>query len=317
MICPECGFTSQEYAFFCLNCGYSINPATQGTDRGTPRKVNSKWVAAPSEPVPDAIYDEGTAFFHAENYPAALARFTKVLDINPSLDKAWNAKGVTYAKLGRYGDALRCYEKALQFSPDNPKYLANREKSILKGSGDTFKEVRPRYAINVKSLELPGMTKPDLLPHQAPVPVPYRANRVILLLFVVFWAVFLLSAGVFKEKWIGINVIFIGIALTGAVVTERDARAIGAGKNPEGVGFARWRPDSWRWFLFVIFPLSSGVYLAKRKNIFYSNRECRHLPLLARTTGQTVVQGLGLFSLLAIAVMVLATLVMAITGFYH
>ena len=41
--------------------------------------------------------------------------------------EVWNNKGLAYAALGRYQDALQCFNKALGLQPDFPEALKNKE----------------------------------------------------------------------------------------------------------------------------------------------------------------------------------------------
>ena len=45
-----------------------------------------------------------------------LASFNKCLEIDPSNIAAWNNKGATLVEMGRYNDALACYDEAIKQS---------------------------------------------------------------------------------------------------------------------------------------------------------------------------------------------------------
>jgi hypothetical protein len=243
--------------------------------------------------------------------------FSKALEADPSLDRAWNAKGASYARLGRYGEALKCYEKALILKPGDRKYLENRQKSLLKQSADPFRQVPVKYIVNSRTPDPPSGASPSPVPGGPVRSGPYRANIPLTALCLAFWAVLFLSyflvTGV--EAWS--SLVLLGIVTAGALLAYRDARWLGSGKNPAAAGLERWRPGSWGWFLFILFPVSSLVYLIKRKRIFMTNRESRDLPYLPKTPGQVVVRGLGVLFMLASGTMVIVSFIPVISGLFR
>jgi tetratricopeptide (TPR) repeat protein len=44
-----------------------------------------------------------------------------VLKIDPNFKDAWNDKGLCLINLGRYEEAIACYDKALKIDPDDKK----------------------------------------------------------------------------------------------------------------------------------------------------------------------------------------------------
>ena len=265
---------------------------------------------------PGQIYDHGTFFFNNGNYTTALVMFSKVLEADPSFDKAWNAKGVTYSKMGRYSEALRCYDKALMIRPGDRKYLDNREKGLLKQRADRFYQVPVKYTINTRASDPGPATPPTQVPGGSVLNRPYRANVPITALCLAFWTVMFLSHTLVTDGQGWSPLVLLGIATTGALLAYRDARRLGSGKNPAAAGLERWRPESWGWFLFILFPVSSLVYLARRKTIFITNRKSRDLPCLPMTPGQVLVRGLGVLVMLACGIMVIISFIPAITGLF-
>ncbi len=312
MLCPTCGYPCQDHAFFCLNCGSPLTP--DSSVPGGPvlsRKVPGPGVIPVTDP--GKIYDQGTVYFNNGNYATALVLFSKALEADPSLDRAWNAKGASYARLGRYGEALKCYEKALMLKPGDRKYLDNRQKSILKQSADPFRQVPVKYIVNSQTPDPTSVTSSSV--PGGPVSYgPYRANIPIMALCLAFWAVPFLSYFLVTGVQAWSSLVLLGIATAGALLAYRDARFLGSGKNPSAAGLERWRPGSWGWFLFILFPVSSLVYLLKRKRIFMTNRESRDLPYLPKTPGQVVVRGLGVLVMLASGTMVIVSFIPVISG---
>jgi len=60
----------------------------------------------------------GRAYFMQNNRDKAVECFKKSLEFYPNYAPAIYNLGVTYEKMGRFKDALQCYEKYLQINPD-------------------------------------------------------------------------------------------------------------------------------------------------------------------------------------------------------
>jgi tetratricopeptide (TPR) repeat protein len=58
-------------------------------------------------------------------YARAVARF-------PAAAQAWNGRGVVLGRLDRDAEAVRCFDRALELSPDGPMVLSNRAISLLR-----------------------------------------------------------------------------------------------------------------------------------------------------------------------------------------
>jgi len=62
----------------------------------------------------------------------ALKIFNQILQINPENSVALCNKGVIFSKLGKYEQALRCYDLALNFDRTFEKAKINRAKLLTK-----------------------------------------------------------------------------------------------------------------------------------------------------------------------------------------
>ncbi len=62
-------------------------------------------------------HNRGTSFSKLGRYEEALRCYNHALAINPRDAYAWNNKGVSLSKLGRYEESLRCYNQALEINP--------------------------------------------------------------------------------------------------------------------------------------------------------------------------------------------------------
>ena len=58
--------------------------------------------------------------------------YTKVLEIDPENFDAWFNKGLALVDLGRYSEAIECFDKALEIEPGNTAVQMSREIAICK-----------------------------------------------------------------------------------------------------------------------------------------------------------------------------------------
>ncbi len=70
----------------------------------------------PSEDLP--WYGKGASLILLGRYDEALRAIDKALDLNPRNEVAWLNKGNALTKMGRLLDALRCFNAAIQVNPD-------------------------------------------------------------------------------------------------------------------------------------------------------------------------------------------------------
>ena len=61
----------------------------------------------------NALYDEGKMLLCMGKYEEALQCYDRLLEISPSSKKALGYKGLALFKLKRHAEASQCYEKAL------------------------------------------------------------------------------------------------------------------------------------------------------------------------------------------------------------
>ena len=59
----------------------------------------------------------GKKLHDAENYNEALSFFDQALLQDPTYPDLWNYKGIALRSLGRYAEALQCYNKSLEIEP--------------------------------------------------------------------------------------------------------------------------------------------------------------------------------------------------------
>ena len=68
-------------------------------------------------------------------WPAAATKFEKAVELDATYAAGWNNLGIAYEQLGRFDDARRAYDKALEIEPHN-QYILNNY--------DLFREIYDR-----------------------------------------------------------------------------------------------------------------------------------------------------------------------------
>jgi tetratricopeptide (TPR) repeat protein len=61
----------------------------------------------------NALYDEGKLLLCMGRYEEALQCYDRILELSPSSKRAEGYKGMALFKLKRHAEASRCYERAL------------------------------------------------------------------------------------------------------------------------------------------------------------------------------------------------------------
>ena len=63
------------------------------------------------------LIKSGKIHLDEENYNDALSFFEQALSLEPENPDLWNLKGMALRSLGRYDEALDCYNKSLDIDP--------------------------------------------------------------------------------------------------------------------------------------------------------------------------------------------------------
>ncbi|MEQ8192140.1 MAG: tetratricopeptide repeat protein, partial [Candidatus Eremiobacterota bacterium] len=82
----------------------------------------------------------GQVFIKLGKYKEAIKYFDKAIEINPKDVEAWNNKGYTFIKLGKYEEAIKCFDKAIEINPKDAEAWNNK--------GHAFKEMCKYESIN-------------------------------------------------------------------------------------------------------------------------------------------------------------------------
>ncbi len=105
-------------------------------------------------------FHEGLKAYRDGRYQEAIQLLYDAVAENERNHKAWNALGVTFSKLGRFEEALNCYENALKYDPGNLSYEQNRDQIVKKAfSRIATPEPVPRtdVSVNYRKFIIPGI----------------------------------------------------------------------------------------------------------------------------------------------------------------
>ncbi len=72
---------------------------------------------------PEHAKKEGDKLFMQGRYLDAIERFKEAVKLRPDYTSAWNNMGLSYRQLFDYESALKCYQDALKYDPDNEKAI--------------------------------------------------------------------------------------------------------------------------------------------------------------------------------------------------
>jgi hypothetical protein len=73
------------------------------------------------------LYDKGLALDNLGKYNEAIDCYDNVLRIDPNEVNALNSKGVSLRKLGKYNEAIDCYDNVLRIDPDHTAAKHNKQ----------------------------------------------------------------------------------------------------------------------------------------------------------------------------------------------
>ena len=78
----------------------------------------------------DSLLHKGIALNKLGRPGEAITHFNKALKIRPTCDRALINKGISYDYLGQYGKARKFYDKALKLNPNNALAMYNKSCSL-------------------------------------------------------------------------------------------------------------------------------------------------------------------------------------------
>jgi len=67
------------------------------------------------------LVDKGNRFLEEGKFEEALGFFDQALLLNQNDPELWNHKGVALRSMGRYDEAIECFNKSLELDPRDKK----------------------------------------------------------------------------------------------------------------------------------------------------------------------------------------------------
>lgn len=93
----------------------------------------------PSEDMPERdsdkaeeLYDRGWKLVQQRRYSEAIECYDKAIQITPNSARAWYYKGWAFLKHGKYLDAIPCYDKAIRINPNFAKVWFDKGRVLEK-----------------------------------------------------------------------------------------------------------------------------------------------------------------------------------------
>jgi tetratricopeptide (TPR) repeat protein len=75
-------------------------------------------------------YNKGCAFDKLGKYEEAIKCYDKATDIDPEYINAWTCKSLALCKQGKYKKAIKCCDKALKIDPNNADAQIYKEEAL-------------------------------------------------------------------------------------------------------------------------------------------------------------------------------------------
>ncbi|HYA33723.1 MAG TPA: tetratricopeptide repeat protein, partial [Candidatus Bathyarchaeia archaeon] len=122
--CARCGGQVIPATRFCPWCGSSLEDEYHLADLESPKSSDMSALSARE------CANKGVTLSRLGRYDEAIACYDKALELDPRLVSAWTGKGVSLYHLGHYEEAIACYDKALELDPRYTKAWGNKGVSL-------------------------------------------------------------------------------------------------------------------------------------------------------------------------------------------
>ena len=70
--------------------------------------------------------NKGAALYSLGKYDEAIKCYDKAIEFDPDNPVVWNNKGLALNSLGKYDEAIKCYDKAIEIDPDDADTWNNK-----------------------------------------------------------------------------------------------------------------------------------------------------------------------------------------------
>jgi len=74
----------------------------------------------------DAWVDKGDSLNNQGKFDEAIKCYDKAIQLDPKIADAWNNKGESLRNKGKFDEAMKCYDKAIELDPKNVFALNNK-----------------------------------------------------------------------------------------------------------------------------------------------------------------------------------------------
>lgn len=118
--CSRCGSPNPKTNRFCGQCGYpvkSISPVVDVTSPDILKVGNSPSVSA------EQLTDEGYNLARQNQWPLAMQKYMKAIEIDPGYARAYVNLGYSYNRLGQFDRGIEHLTKAISLADNDPALL--------------------------------------------------------------------------------------------------------------------------------------------------------------------------------------------------
>src|SRR6266852_3495828 len=150
--CSRCGAYLSSAESECAICGSSVTPGREGpAAKGVVKDFLTRWQRI----APDTVASE------ADRLAEELVHFDRLLEANPTLERAWANRAKVLEKLGRTKEAAESLAKAAELNPAKEDRYRLEVQNILKSANDAA-TIAPRWT-QPAATAAPKVLDPHLL----------------------------------------------------------------------------------------------------------------------------------------------------------
>lgn len=143
--CSRCGSPNPKTNRYCGQCGSSLG-ATINDVSSVAFRGDGRFISAPQ------LTDEGFALSRQNQWPLAIQKYQKAIEIDPDYARAYANLGYAYNRLGQFEKGIDLLVKAIALAEDDPGLL-HRSYDNLGFARSNLKDYEAAIADFTKSLE--------------------------------------------------------------------------------------------------------------------------------------------------------------------